>query len=104
MDLEKSLLDVDRKQDISLEQADWETRQPRTEIEIDIDNQYAAIPLKVIKDSWGFIPSESHLSESREMQDCLRELVLLITNAFTLPHSTRWEKITFNEDCVLIFW
>ena len=43
-DLENSLLDVERKHDISLEQADWETRQPGTEIQIHDDGRYASIP------------------------------------------------------------
>ena len=41
VDLEKSLLDVERKHGISLELADWETRQPPTAVKIDTDNRYA---------------------------------------------------------------
>ena len=84
-DLDKSLLDVERKHDISLEQADWEIRQPQTDIQIHNDDMYASMPLEVIKEKWGFIPSAAHMTEGEEMHNCLRDLVGIIKNPQSLP-------------------
>ena len=102
--LDRQLLEVERKHRISIEQADWETRQPPTEIEIDRDNEYAVIPIQTIKSKWGFMPSQAHLTESHEMKSLLQDLIQLITND-TLPPASRWEEIVFDDDdCILIFW
>ena len=79
-----------------------EKRPARTKIEI--HSQYATIPFKVLKSEWGFIPSKAHLKESPEMRNILRELVSIITQVDTLPPSSKWNSVTFNENCVLIFW
>ena len=105
-DLEDSLLDVGRKHGISSEQADWETRQPPTEIQIHDDWEYASIPLAVIEDKWGFLPSASHMTESEGMHNCLRDLVHIITNRWDLPPVELWESVVVDDSdgCVLIFW
>ena len=71
---------------------------------IKIHGQYAAIPLKVIKEKWGFIPSEANLTKSPEMQIILRELVSIITKAETLPNPLQWKTVAFDDGCVLISW
>ena len=105
-DLENSLLDVERKHDISLEQADWETRQPPTEIQIHDDWEYASIPIAVIEDKWGFLPSASHMTEGKEMHNCLRDLAHIITNTQKIPSVELWDSVVVDDsdECVLIFW
>ena len=105
-DLENSLLDVGRKHGISSEQADWETRQPPTEIQIHDAWEYASIPLAVIKDKWGFLPSASHMTDGKEMHNCLRDLVCIITNRRDFPPVEDWESVVVDDsdECVLIFW
>ena len=103
-DLENSLLDVERKHDISLEQADWETRQPGTEIQIHDDGRYASILLEVIKEKWGFLPGASHMTEGKEMHNCLRDLVHIVTNRRDLPPVELWDSVVVDDEYVLIFW
>ena len=103
-DLEKSLLDVERKHNISSEQADWETRQPPTEIQIHDDCNYASIPISVIEEKWGFVPSAAHMTESNEMHNCLRDLAHIITNTRKIPSVEDWDSVAVDEDSVLIFW
>ena len=71
---------------------------------IEIHSQYAAIPFEVIKQKWGFVPTEAHLTESPKMQIILRELVSIITKAETLPNPLQWKTVAFDDGCVLISW
>ena len=105
-DLDKSLLDVEREHGVSSEQADWETRQPQTGIEIHDDDRYASVPFEVIKDKWGFLPSASHMTGSEEMHNCLRDLVCIIANRRDLPPAELWDAVVVDDsdECVLIFW
>ena len=103
-ELERSLLDVERKHGISLEQADWETRQPPTEIEIDSVNEYAVIPLSVIKEKWGFVPGTANMIENKEMHKQLRNLAHIITGTETIPSIDVWTGVSVNDESVCIFW
>ena len=71
--------------------------------QIAIHEGNAVIPKAVITEKWGFIPSEAHMRESEEMQDCVRTLIQLLTEQ-TIPHPTTWNTIAVDDDSVLIFW
>ena len=114
-ELEKSLLDVERKHGISLEQADWETRGPQTEVHIDQwpDCGIASIPFSVIREKWGFMPSKSNIEENKAMHDNLRTLAHLMVDSeqfpTQIPTVDKWDEVVYGEsvvgtDCVLIFW
>ena len=60
--------------------------------------------IEVIEDKWGFIPSESHMTGSKEMQNRLRDLVCIITNRRDLPPVEDWESVEVDDEYVLIFW
>ena len=70
------------------------------------DDRYASIPLAVIEDKWGFLPSASHMTGSKEMHNCLRDLVCIITNRRDLPPVELWDSVVVDDSdgCVLIFW
>lgn len=100
------MLELERKHGISLEQADWETRQPPNAIEVDGENKMMVIPLSVIKEKWGFIPSERHAQEER-MQECLKDLASILTESSAIPLVQDWTDVVRNDkdfQSFLIFW
>ena len=100
--LEKSLLDVERKHGISLEQADWEMRGPQTEVEIHPIDKYAAIPLSIIEEKWGFIPSTTNMVENEVMHEQLRVLAHLLADSGRIPEED--VEVVVTDECVLMFW
>ena len=60
--------------------------------------------LEVIKEKWGFLPSASHMTEGKEMHNCLRDLVHIVTNRRDLPPVELWDSVEVDDEYVLIFW